>query len=199
MVTQSDKFEGSYEGAIEIKMEMMSRGDGNSFDDRFPKQENPIKERIRRYHAQWFQPNPSFEFTPNAQTTYKLTANLEKADVTAKFGECRVKWGSIKEEPELHFDYNLKAAGRTKALFGVEGRSLHDFKLTSADTKKVTAGTVNHKYIVLSPTFSNPPYRSEESSGLLEGWHEEFDIGGNDFMEPLKSSAYIIIKPKGMR
>jgi len=112
--------------------------------------------------------------------------------VAKRFRVCEVNWRSIKEKPDLKFDYNMKVAA-IKNLGGGPLYMTNELKLTAANPQKINIDTpANGKSGWLLPI--QPHYGD---GGIQAGWREEVDLGSNDLLEPLKSGAYIILRPKG--
>jgi hypothetical protein len=112
-------------------------------------------------------------------------------------GTCIIDWVSIDQRPELHLDYDVKVAARN------DSSATHDFtmsnlRLTSGDPQKASIKTLDSRDTMayLHKERSGLVWRIKENAGYLEGWGEDVKFGGHDFLEPLKSAAYIVVWPK---
>jgi len=196
----SEKFTGLYAGTITVTMEMKSGAPyGSAFDSAFPKSASPIKETTNRwYHRVPQGRNVQYQLTPNQPTAFKQVVRL-KGDVTIKeAGQCVVDAAPDPEKPQFTFDYSMKSVSVTN--FGGGGSYLSDsFALSSSDGETVdvnVSGDGRQDYYHIAPcTPFNCVPNPIVDDPFFKGWSgETVNMGGNDFLEPLKHSNYVIVK-----
>jgi hypothetical protein len=195
MVAQSETFTGGYLGTITINAEMKP----SDFDARFPKDPWSLVRRAAKRDmnvSTMWSPGTMFSLAPNSPTSFKLTADLERAGVVARFGdECTVDWQSVKDKPELRFSYTLDSAREYFHSVSPDYDYRFDsYRLSAANPREIHAEGVSFTdgwYI--APTRATPARESLEEFVPGE-WVA--DMGDHNFLEMLKDGVQIIVKPK---